>query len=387
MPDPGAPAPTGTPLTRPCSTRPSARHLCNVSIQKQCGPARGQHPQLPPDQTWSCRQLQAYLAQVGRAGAWHQVMVPGMKAAVVGALRSAQDLVRSRKGSFELYGADFVFGEDCQPWLLEINASPTMAPSSAVTGRLCASVQRDTLRVVIDRRDNPTCPTGAFELIYKEVGWGRGAAGPAPPGHPEPPLPPHVLLQAAVPVPLYVGLKLMVKGCSLRKPQPAHRRSQGKPPTAAAGAPRPPVPPSPWGRAAPLPQVGALWGEPAPLGRWGRRCPPSSAPSAPPQPPGCCARSWGLPQLGRLLGQPQAALPRLSVHPLARAPVPPPRGAPAGRQPLGTHGPAPVRPSCRGAAPTWAGNRHLDPMALPRAAEFHRREEAHGGSQGDAEEL
>ncbi|KFR02287.1 Tubulin monoglycylase TTLL3, partial [Nipponia nippon] len=178
--------------SRPFSLRclEPARHLCNVSIQQQCRPARGRHPGLPPDQTWSCRQLQAYLAQVGRAGAWHQVMVPGMKAAVLGTLRSTQDLVGSRKGSFELYGADFVFGEDCQPWLLEINASPTMAPSSAVTSRLCASVQRDTLRVVIDRRNDPACPTGAFELIYKE---------------------------AAVPVPLYVGLKLMVEGCSLRK--------------------------------------------------------------------------------------------------------------------------------------------------------------------------
>ncbi|NXG67529.1 TTLL3 monoglycylase, partial [Hemiprocne comata] len=116
-----------------------ARHLCNVSIQKRYQSARGRHPQLPPDQIWSCWQLQAYLAQVGQAG-----------------------------GRRHLYGADFVFGEDCQPWLLEINASPTMAPSSAVTRRLCARVQRDTLRVVLDHRDDPTCPTGAFELIYKD---------------------------------------------------------------------------------------------------------------------------------------------------------------------------------------------------------------------------
>ncbi|NWH76787.1 TTLL3 monoglycylase, partial [Piaya cayana] len=144
------------------------RHLCNVSIQKQYKLAQGWHPQLPRDRIWSSRQLQAYLAQIGRADAWHQVMVPGMKAAVLATLHSTQDLVEPHEGSFELYGADFIFGEDCQPWLLEINASPTMAPSSAVTRRLCANVQRDTLCVVIDHRNDSSCSTGAFELICKE---------------------------------------------------------------------------------------------------------------------------------------------------------------------------------------------------------------------------
>ncbi|NXM88539.1 TTLL3 monoglycylase, partial [Oenanthe oenanthe] len=145
-----------------------ARHLCNVSVQKWYQTSPDQDPRVPPDKIWSNKQFQEYLAQMGQADAWHQVLVPGMKAAVLNALRSARDRVGFRKGSFELYGADFLVGEDFQPWLLEINSCPTMSPSSAVTRRLCANVQRDTLRLVLDRKENPTCSIGAFELIYKE---------------------------------------------------------------------------------------------------------------------------------------------------------------------------------------------------------------------------
>ncbi|NXH55644.1 TTLL3 monoglycylase, partial [Rhabdornis inornatus] len=171
-----------------CHLEP-ARHLCNVSIQKRYKTLQPD-PRVPPDKIWSNKQFQAHLAQLGRADAWQRVMVPSMKAAILNALRCARDQVGSRKGSFELFGADFLVGEDFRPWLLEINSCPTMSPSSAVTRRLCANVQRDTLRLVLDRKDNPTCSIGAFELLYRE---------------------------AAVASCLTVGLKLLVTGCSLKK--------------------------------------------------------------------------------------------------------------------------------------------------------------------------
>ncbi|TKS71553.1 Tubulin monoglycylase TTLL3 [Collichthys lucidus] len=185
--------------TQPYSTKTldSSVHLCNNSIQKHFQPSHDRHPGVPEDNMWSCSQFRSFLQRQGRGAEWESVVVPGMQQAVVRALQTAQDLIEPRKASFELYGADFMLGRDLRPWLLEINASPTMACSTAVTARLCPAVQLDTLRVVLDRRTDPSAYTGGFQLIYK---------------------------QAAVEVPQYVGVNLLVEGAPIRPSRPPLNR-------------------------------------------------------------------------------------------------------------------------------------------------------------------
>ncbi|KAK9973494.1 hypothetical protein ABG768_024221 [Culter alburnus] len=180
--------------TQPYSTHTldSSVHLCNNSIQKHFQPSPDRNPSLPAECMWSCSQFRSWLAASGHGGLWEGVVVPGMQKAVIQTLLTAQDSVEPRKASFELYGADFMLGRDLRPWLLEINASPTMAPSTGVTARLCPAVQEDTLRVVLDRRCDRNTHTGGFQLIYK---------------------------QAAVEVPQYVGVNLLIEGTSIRRPR------------------------------------------------------------------------------------------------------------------------------------------------------------------------
>ncbi|XP_063247857.1 LOW QUALITY PROTEIN: uncharacterized protein LOC134547639 [Prinia subflava] len=279
-----------------CHLEP-ARHLCNVSIQKRYKRLQPD-PRLPPDKIWSNTQFQAHLAQLGQADSWQRVIVPGMKAAILNALRCAREHVGSRKGSFELFGADFLIGKDFQPWLLEINSCPTMSPSSAVTRRLCANVQRDTLRLVLDRKDNPTCSIGAFELLYRE---------------------------APVSSCLSVGLQLEVTGCPLKNCQLAKHRSQDKPPTTVPSAPQLPAPSG--DRATKVPWSKAAREKLPPLGPQSSCCLPKSDPPALPQPPDCFAGSQELPWLLHLVRQPEEAQPLISC-PMDRAPGPPTQGAP-----------------------------------------------------------
>ncbi|KAK2858256.1 hypothetical protein Q7C36_006175 [Tachysurus vachellii] len=176
----------------------SSVHLCNNSIQKYFQPSAGRDPSLPTESMWSSDEFRSWLSTSGRGGLWEEVVLPGMRRAVIQTLLTAQDSVEPRKASFELYGADFLLGCDLKPWLLEVNVSPTMSCSTAVTARLCPAVQEDTLRVVLDRGYGRNPDTGGFQLIYK---------------------------QALVEVPPYLGVRLLVEGAHIRRPRSSRAKA------------------------------------------------------------------------------------------------------------------------------------------------------------------
>ncbi|CAO2601298.1 Protein monoglycylase TTLL8 [Lemmus lemmus] len=168
----------------------SAIHLCNNSIQRRLKNDKDRSPLLPGHNMWTSTRFQEYLQKRGRGGTWGSIIYPSMKKAVTNAMRVAQDHVEARKNSFELYGADFILGRDFKPWLIEINSSPTMHPSTPVTAQLCAQVQEDTIKVVVDRKLDRNCDIGNFELLWR---------------------------QPAVELPPFNGSDLCVEGISMKK--------------------------------------------------------------------------------------------------------------------------------------------------------------------------
>ena len=75
-----------------------------------------------------------------------------------------------KAGCFELFGFDLMIDEDFNMWLIEVNSSPAMDYSTAVTERLVKLVLEDTVKVIVDyasAKKKSKVDTGLFECIKK----------------------------------------------------------------------------------------------------------------------------------------------------------------------------------------------------------------------------
>ncbi|CAH8523417.1 unnamed protein product [Schistosoma turkestanicum] len=143
-------------------------HLCNNCIQHKYKNGSRSF-KLPDENMWTWEQFQTWLTEEGHPNLWNEKILPAMKNAVLSTLLSSQESIEPRKNCFGLYGADFLLtANDYRIWLIEINSSPCMSPSTSVTAAYTTNVLEDTLKVVLDRKFGRNSDVGRFELLYRQ---------------------------------------------------------------------------------------------------------------------------------------------------------------------------------------------------------------------------
>ena len=96
------------------------------------------------------------------------------------AIRSGQGRVLHNSNAFELYGFDIMVDSALKPWLIEINASPSLLTTTKRDKKMKKKLIKDLLGVVMprkwgeggDKRGAGSCEedkVGGFEMIYDQT--------------------------------------------------------------------------------------------------------------------------------------------------------------------------------------------------------------------------
>uniref|UniRef100_A0A8C6EZB2 Tubulin--tyrosine ligase-like protein 9 n=1 Tax=Marmota marmota marmota TaxID=9994 RepID=A0A8C6EZB2_MARMA len=149
-------------------------HLTNVAVQKT---SPDYHPKKGCK--WMLQRFRQYLASRHGPEAV-EALFGDMDNIFIKSLQSVQKVIISDKHCFELYGYDILIDQDLKPWLLEVNASPSLTASSQEDYELKTRLLQDTLHVVDmeARLTGREKRVGGFDLMWNDgpVSREEGAA-------------------------------------------------------------------------------------------------------------------------------------------------------------------------------------------------------------------
>uniref|UniRef100_A0A2I3H793 Tubulin--tyrosine ligase-like protein 9 n=1 Tax=Nomascus leucogenys TaxID=61853 RepID=A0A2I3H793_NOMLE len=149
-------------------------HLTNVAVQKT---SPDYHPKKGCK--WMLQRFRQYLASKHGPEAV-ETLFRDIDNIFVKSLQSVQKVIISDKHCFELYGYDILIDQDLKPWLLEVNASPSLTASSQEDYELKTCLLEDTLHVVDmeARLTGREKRVGGFDLMWNDGPVSREEGAP-----------------------------------------------------------------------------------------------------------------------------------------------------------------------------------------------------------------
>ncbi|CAM9712632.1 unnamed protein product [Ectocarpus sp. 12 AP-2014] len=148
-------------------------HLTNVAVQKHGEDYNSMH-----GGKWHIRNLRLFLeATRGREAV--SALFGQIDSIIIHSLKAVQPVMVSDKHCFECYGYDIIVDDQLKPWLVEVNASPSLSATTESDRVMKTTLLRDIFAVVVppDFSDpsykgpvsmGPCKDTGAFYVLYDE---------------------------------------------------------------------------------------------------------------------------------------------------------------------------------------------------------------------------
>ena len=118
-------------------------HLTNVAVQKGADEYNETH-----GGKWSIKNLKFYLEQT-RGKELTDRCFDGIRNIVYISLKSVQSVIINDKHCFEVYGFDVLIDDQLKPWLIEINASPSLSTTTDSDRNLKMGVINDAFNIVV----------------------------------------------------------------------------------------------------------------------------------------------------------------------------------------------------------------------------------------------
>jgi tubulin polyglutamylase TTLL1 len=134
-------------------------HLTNVAVQKNNEEYNSNH-----GGKWNIKNLLLYVEATRGRGSGDKLLAD-IHAVMLHSLRAVQHVIINDHHCFECYGYDIIVDDTLKPWLVEVNASPSLTTTTTDDRNMKSRLLRDVLELVVvndapdTKRALPQTPT------------------------------------------------------------------------------------------------------------------------------------------------------------------------------------------------------------------------------------
>jgi tubulin polyglutamylase TTLL1 len=145
-------------------------HLTNVAIQKHAEDYNSRH-----GGKWHIKSLRLYLESTYGLEPSNRLF-GGMDQLIIHSLKAVQNVIMNDKHCFECYGYDILIDADLKPWLVEVNASPSLSCTTEADRILKQALLTDIYNVVAPGVPSHA-PSGCKSLLSLHTPQGTSDTG------------------------------------------------------------------------------------------------------------------------------------------------------------------------------------------------------------------